>query len=149
MQFPCTTSEKELDYCLHRLNKQVAPRVAEQLESYEIRKFQANHQNVWNWLASNLPATQKANFDSCATKIAKKCHKIFPRETYVTLFREFVSITLSNIEHCHTVKPPNSRRLRVCANLSAIRRCSLLGGFVEIFKFWTVSSYAGIFWRHG
>ena len=30
-QFPCTTSEKEVDYCLHRLNKQAAPRVTEQL----------------------------------------------------------------------------------------------------------------------
>ena len=73
-------------------------------------------------MASNLPATQKANFDSCATKIAKKCHKIFPRETYVTLFREFVSITLSNIEHCHTVKPPNSRRLGFA------QTCPLFGG---------------------
>ena len=85
-------------------------------------------------------------------KLQKKCHKIFPRETYVTLFCEFVYITLSNIEHCQTVKPPNSRHLRVCANLSAIRRCSLLVDFVEIFKFWTLlalSSYAGIFWRNG
>ena len=39
------------------------------------------------------------------------------------------------LHHYNTVKSPNGGHLWVYAKLSAIRRCLLLGGFVEIFKF--------------
>ena len=44
-------------------------------------------------------------------------------------FDDFTRVT------SNAIKPPNSGHLRVCAKLSAVRRCPLLGGFVEIFKF--------------
>ena len=67
------------------------------LGTYNIMQFHRNSKNAWNWWESTPPATQKTNFDSCATKLGKAGCKMFHRKTYVAYLRGFVCNILSKV----------------------------------------------------
>ena len=84
---PFTTSEREQDYYHQNVNIWVVSLVEERLK--EIKQFQRNLCNAWNWMRSTHLATQKEIFNSCATSLQIGC-KTLLRKLCVTKFHGYV-----------------------------------------------------------
>ena len=84
-------------------------------------------------LVFKIGTAEAYNADFCFNNYDFHCTKSVQKRSF--FWSVFSRIWTEYTDLRSTVKLPNSGHLRVCAKLPAIRRCPLLGGSKEIFKF--------------